>query len=189
MHAKVLLKETWLSVVDWHEPINENMSLNEMVSRAPLTGKYSYSPMPKEHSRCERTDLAHLFRCVPTSLWGSLLHQSSLASRSHVEPLQAIGTEARLELMAAVLGVKLSQVVGQAPGIKKDDWPFWSDSMDVIYWFRGHRRRFKPFLANLVGEFQTLTNTEQWRHLSTKDDPTDLLTRGLSASALKEEEG
>ena len=67
MHAKVLLKETWLSVVDWHEPINENMSLNEMVSRAPLTGKYSYSPMPKEHSRCERTDLAHLFRCVPTS--------------------------------------------------------------------------------------------------------------------------
>ena len=91
--------------------------------------------------------------------------------------------------MAVALGVKLSQVVGQAPGIKKDDWTFLSDSMDVIYWFRGHRRRFKPFLANLVGEFQTLTNTEQWRHLSTKDDPTDLLTRGLSASALKEEEG
>lgn len=50
---------------------------------------------------------------------GSICCCLLVASRSYVEPLQAIA-KARFKLMAAVLGVKLSQVVGQAPGIKKD---------------------------------------------------------------------
>ena len=175
------------------------MSLNEMVLRATLTGKYRIPRCPRSavvvkelilHTFLDASQEACGAACYTRHLYenGSICCCLLVASRSYVEPLQAIG-KARLKLMAAVLGVKLSQVVGQAPGIKKDDWTFLSDSMDEIYWFRGHRRRFKPFLANLVGEIQTLTNTEQWRHVSTKDDPTDLLTRGLSVSALKEEEG
>ena len=38
---------------------------------------------------------------------------------------------------------------------------------------------FKPFVANCVGKIQALTNPEQWRHDSTKENPADLLTRGL----------
>ena len=60
--------------------------------------------------------------------------------------------------------------------------------MDVLYWIRGQSRKFKPFVANRVGEIQALTNPEQWRHVPTKQNPADLLTRGLSVSALSEEE-
>lgn len=60
--------------------------------------------------------------------------------------------------------------------------------MNVLYWIRGCSRKFKPFVANRVGEIQSLTDPEQWRHVPTKQNPADLLTRGLSVSTLIDEE-
>ena len=54
--------------------------------------------------------------------------------------------------MGMVVGLKLAETVGQALGIDKSKWVFWSDSMDVPYWIRGQSRKFKPFVANRVGE-------------------------------------
>lgn len=110
-----------------------------------------------------------------------------VASKSRVAPLQAVSIP-RLELMAAVAGLKLVQTVGQVLGIDKSKWVFWSDSMDVLYWIRGQSRKIKPFVANRVGEIQASTNPEQWRYVPTKLNPSDLLTRGLGVSALAEED-
>ena len=60
--------------------------------------------------------------------------------------------------------------------------------MDVLYWIRGCSRKFKPFVANHVGEIQLLTNPQQWKHVPIKQDLADLLTRGLSVSTLIDEE-
>ena len=90
--------------------------------------------------------------------------------------------------MAAVSGLKLRETVGQVLGIDKSKWVFWSDSMDVLYWIRGQSRKFKLFVANRVGQIQTSTNPEQWRYVPTQLNPSDLLTRGLSVSALAEED-
>ena len=110
-----------------------------------------------------------------------------MASKSGVAPLQAVSIP-RLEFMAAVAGLKLVQTVGQVLGIDESKWVFWSDSMDVLYWIRGQSQKFKLFVANQVGEIQALTNPEQWRYVPTKLNPSDLLTRGLSVSALAEED-
>ena len=64
----------------------------------------------------------------------------------------------------------------------------WSDSVDVLYWIRSCSRKFKPFVANRVGEVQSLTDPEQWRHEPTKQNPAYLLTRGLSVPTLMDEE-
>ena len=56
--------------------------------------------------------------------------------------------------------------------------------MNTLWWIRGHSRSFKPFVANRVGEIQTMTNPYQWRYVPTKDNPADHLTRGLTASVL-----
>ena len=110
-----------------------------------------------------------------------------VASKSRVAPLQAVSIP-RLELMAAVAGLRLGEMVGQVLGIARNEWVFWSDSMDILYWIRGQSRKLKPFVANRVGEIQTLTNPEQWRYVPTKMNPADLLTRGLSVSALTKED-
>ena len=48
---------------------------------------------------------------------------------------------------------------------------------------------FKPFVTNRVGEIQSLSDPEQWRHVPTMQNPTDLLTRGLSVCTLNGNEG
>ncbi|PFX12663.1 hypothetical protein AWC38_SpisGene23339 [Stylophora pistillata] len=106
-----------------------------------------------------------------------------VASKSRVAPLQVVSIP-RLELM----GLKLAENVGQVLGIDKSKWVFWSDSMDVLHWIQGQSRKFKPFVANRVGEVQASTNPEQWRYVPTKQNPSDLLTRGLSVSALADED-
>ena len=45
-------------------------------------------------------------------------------------------------------------------------------------------RRFKPFVANRVAEIQSLTSSNQWRYVSTENNPADLATRGVTASGL-----
>ena len=57
------------------------------------------------------------------------------ASKLHIAPLQAVSIP-RLELMAAVVGLKLAETIGQVLGIDKSKWIFWSDSMDVLHWIR-----------------------------------------------------
>ena len=42
-------------------------------------------------------------------------------------------------------------------------------------------------MANRVGEIQSMTNPEQWRHVPTKQNPADLLTRGLRVTELNKE--
>ena len=63
---------------------------------------------------------------------------------------------------------------------------FWSDSQNVLWWIRGHSRNFKPFVANRVGEIQTSTNPEQWRHVPTTLNPADVLSRGMKTADLLE---
>ena len=66
-------------------------------------------------------------------------------------PLQAVSIP-RLELTAAVVGLRLAEVIESDLNIPKHDWLFWSDSVNVLNWIRGRSRKFKPFVANRVGE-------------------------------------
>ncbi|GFU90033.1 integrase catalytic domain-containing protein [Trichonephila clavipes] len=49
---------------------------------------------------------------------------------------------------------------------------------------QGPSHRWKPFVANRVREIQSLTDPNSWFHCSGKDNPADLLTRGIGVDAL-----
>ncbi|GFW93555.1 integrase catalytic domain-containing protein [Trichonephila clavipes] len=61
---------------------------------------------------------------------------------------------------------------------------FWTDSQVTLHWIKGPSHRWKPFVANRVREIQSLTDPNSWFHCSGKDNPADLLTRGISVDAL-----
>ncbi|XP_064650007.1 uncharacterized protein LOC135501694 [Lineus longissimus] len=106
-----------------------------------------------------------------------------VASKGKVAPLIALSIP-RLELMAAIAGLRLTVTVSSTLEISIKEVVFWSDSMNVLWWIRGRSRKFKPFVANRVGEIQGITSPEQWRHVPTYVNPADLVSRGMGIQDL-----
>ncbi|XP_068728858.1 uncharacterized protein [Montipora capricornis] len=172
VRAKVVLQEIWASGVVWDEPVSVNLSL-----KASRWFEEICALVKIRIPRCMRTPAAvkevilHTFVDSFQEAYGAVSYFRHVyedetisfrlgVSRSRVAPLQTISIPL-LELIAAILGLKLSQTVGQKLGIKKEKWSFWSDRFDVLYWIRGQSWRSKPFVRNRVSEIQALTDPEQ----------------------------
>ena len=90
--------------------------------------------------------------------------------------------------MGAVIGLRLSRQVCSVMSVLQSTVTFWVDSMNVICWIQGQSRDYKPFVANRVGELHEYSSPNQWRHVSTKENPADRATRGTSVSELASDE-
>ena len=101
-----------------------------------------------------------------------------VTAKARVTPIKSVSIP-RLELMAAVLGVRLAETVSEKLEIPLSQHTLWTDSMDVIYWIQGHSRRLKPFFSNRVAELQRKSDPAQWRHAPGEQNFADDATRGL----------
>ena len=107
-----------------------------------------------------------------------------LAGKARVSPLKAESIS-RLELAAAVMGVRLCGAVKDIYDVSEDQTFYWTDSMVTLHWINVPAKAFKAFVAHRVGEIQTFTEPRQWSHVPTKENPADLGTRAITALELK----
>ena len=108
-----------------------------------------------------------------------------IAVKSKVAPLTPM-TVPRLELMGAILGLRLTQSLLTVLEVPMQSVTFYSDSTGVLWCIRGRGKDFRPFVANRIGEIQMFTEPSQWQHVSTEQNPADLCTRGATPSGLAE---
>lgn len=106
-----------------------------------------------------------------------------VASRTRVAPLKTV-TIPRVELAAAELLGRLLVEIRTAM-----EWPqaasvLWTDSMVVLHWLHKLPCDMRTFVANRVSSIQTNTDVKCWRHVGTRDNPADLLSRGVPPSRL-----
>lgn len=106
-----------------------------------------------------------------------------VAPKAKVVPTKASSIPS-LELMAAVLGLRLSRKVSELLQIPLENCTWWTDSEDVVCWIQGQSRRYKTFVANRISEIHQKSNSRQWRHIPTGLNCADDATRGLHAREL-----
>ncbi|GFU42137.1 uncharacterized protein TNCV_4553511 [Trichonephila clavipes] len=58
----------------------------------------------------------------------------------------------------------------------------WTDSNIVLAWIQQSPEQLKTFIGNRIKIIQRLTQNCQWNHVSSNENPADLISRGLNAS-------
>ena len=195
IRAKILLQEMWVSGVDWDDSIGDELSASVDVWFAELIDLESIKiPRCLTIDQQKTDETLYVFVDASEHAYGSVAYlqctyadgsksKSFVTSKSRVAPLKAISIP-RLELMAAVLGTKLAESITKALDIKMDSVVFFSDSMNVIHWVRSISRSFKQFVANRISFIQEVSDPKQWHYVPTKENPADMLTRGLKVKTL-----
>ena len=187
IRAKMALQEAWLRGLEWDEEFPDDLKL--IAHR--WTKQLSEAPQVKI-PRCYR----HHEEAVEDVSLHTFVDASRLAyaAVSYVRYAHVIGqisvallTLVSLELMAAVLGVRLAETVSEKLEIPLSQYTLWMDSMNVIYWIQGLSRRLKSFVANRVAEIQRKSDPAQWRHVPGEQNPADDATRGLELRNLSAE--
>ena len=100
--------------------------------------------------------------------------------KSRVTPKKYV-TIPRLELVAAVLSVKIAALIRRELDIEWKNETFWTDSK-VVLGYINNTKKFKIFLANQIQQIHEGSNVSQWRYVPSKMNPADDASHGLDAN-------
>ena len=195
VQAKIMLQEMWHRVYDWDEEVEDEVAnrIQNWFSQLQCLAKVK-APRGLRNQQPVKSKEVVTFVDASQQAYGAVSYlrceyedgsvtSRLIASKSKVAPLTPI-TIPRLELMGAIVGLRLTQSVSRVLEVPVKAATFYSDSTDVLWWIRGRGRDFRPFVANRIGEIQISTEPAQWQHVPTEQNPADMCSRGTGPSEL-----
>ena len=107
-------------------------------------------------------------------------------SKTRLTPLNntTLWTIPRIELCAAKLAVEIASILANEIEQPVDKKTFWTDSTTVLAYIKNENRRFQRFVANKVAFIRNLSASEDWFHVASKENPADLVSRGVTPDNL-----
>ena len=114
---------------------------------------------------------------------GEVLESNLVASKVKVTGLRQHEHIGRLELVAAVMGVKLAEKVARTYGLDLNNVQYFTDSMAVLYWL-STTMALTPYAGHRVAQILERSSFGQWKYVHTSKNPSDIPTRGMRAKDL-----
>ncbi|XP_077508788.1 uncharacterized protein LOC144120265 [Amblyomma americanum] len=196
VRAKILFQNLWRRNVEWDDPLPSDVAERWLTWHGELK-HLSEVQVPRYYGadvngQSTKTDL-HIFADASPVAYGAVayltiasedgLNSTVVMSKSRVASLKEL-TIARLELMACLLAARLCSYILSTIELHPGRVILWTDSAIALHWIRGDTGRWQQFVRNRVCEIQRVTGGYEWRHCPGKENPADLLTRGVSVSRL-----
>lgn len=188
--AKLIMQELWQLDVHWDESIPSDIDFKWRKPKAqlPIINQYNI-PRCVKHSTGPRCVQLHDFCDASQRAFGACVYirtqigkdkfrSELLCSKSRVAPIKSVSLP-RLELSAALLLSQLICKIKTAIELTDIRIFLWSDSTITLNWISSPSRKWTVFVANRVGKIQRLTDVNSWRHITSADNPADILSRGL----------
>jgi len=101
-----------------------------------------------------------------------------LMGKARVAPLKRV-TIPRLELTAAVLAVKMDQMLRHELQLPLQDSIFWTDSTTVLRYVDNEHSRFKIFVAHRVTVIREHSHPSQWHCVKSGENPANQASKGM----------
>lgn len=186
--AKLLLREIWATKTDWDTSLPENMNTKflkwysnlKILSNLKIPRRIGFGDKSSWslHTFCDASQHAYATVIFLRCEHDGKIFLNFVAAKSRVAPLKRI-TIPRLELMACVLGVRLTKYVTEALSINDTPKHFWTDSTTALSWIKKNDM-WGTFVGNRVREICSVTNVNQWSYVPGQENPADLPSRGCS---------
>lgn len=199
--AKLIMRELWMQKLDWDTPVPEAVNTKWITFRNDLKNVENMKiPRWVQYSgKTTKSIQLHGFADSSEQAYGAVIYVrtetedgqiqiSLLTSKSKVAPIKMKKTLPRLELCAAVLLAKLMSRTTKALNLKTYSIFAWTDSMIALAWIKGDVSKWKTFVANRVAEITAKIPSSCWRHVSSEQNPADLVSRGIEPSKLQGQE-
>ncbi|XP_052740604.1 uncharacterized protein LOC128198559 [Bicyclus anynana] len=187
--AKVLLQRLWLLKLNFDDEVPHDVKVvwYQFANALPMLNQVRIPRhvVGDDHKYLE----LHIFTDASESAYGACIYVRTIAcsgtitckllcSKSKVTPLKPVSIP-RLELCGALLGARLYEKVRESLRCQFHNVIFWCDSTIVLCWLRLAPNKLKTFVQNRVVEIHELTKGSVWRHVNGKQNPADLVSRGM----------
>ena len=194
--CKVLFQNVWIHKLKWDDPLPDDIKYPwlDIYHNLPAISKIALPRLIKPKTNIKYMQL-HGFCDSSQQAYGACLYLLTvdendevtvmlICAKSKVAPLKQLSIP-RLELCSALLLAKLLSKVQPILNLSIDMVYLWSDSTIVISWLMSPSYKWKVFVANRVSEIQRLTSHCVWKHISSKDNPADIISRGCTPTDLR----
>ncbi|XP_019211648.1 uncharacterized protein LOC109200512 [Oreochromis niloticus] len=195
--GKQILQQMCREKADWDEPLTSDLKsrweswLLDLKNLADVKIDRCY--VPRDFQPVQKYELHH-FSDASVSGYGvctylravseaGQVHCSLVFAKSRVAPTK-VTTVPRLELSAAVVAVRISDMLKAELELEDAQEFFWTDSQVVLGYINNDARRFHVFVANRIQRIKESTQPMQWKFVASDLNPADHASRGLKAKDL-----
>lgn len=193
--AKIFMQHLWRLNLDWDAALPEPYNSHWVKFRGQLSSvkklifsRFVFAPggiKAELHGFSDASSVAYGCCIYVRCRSGGSVSCRLLCAKSRVAPIKTVSIP-RLELCAAELLANLLRRVVSELTFAFDRVCCWTDSEVVLNWLAAHPANWTTFVSNRVSTIQRLTDKYAWNHVDTKNNPADLVSRGVTPEVLSQ---